>query len=68
MDHDEALAEKLRAARFDISRLSEAECSEVYRLARAAGIELPRSGMTWPSSDGAGERGGALTRIDVRRP
>ena len=51
MDHIEALAEKLRAAGYNIGRLSEAECSEVFRLARAARIELPRPGVAWPSSE-----------------
>ena len=67
MDHDEALAEKLRAVDYDRTRLPDADLVEVYRLARAARIELPRPGVVWPSSEGAEDRGGALSRIEARR-
>ena len=62
MDHEDDLAARLRVVNYDTSRLSEAECSEVYRLARAAKIELPRPGVA-PSSLGADLTGGGLTRL-----
>ena len=67
MDHLDRLAEKLRAVDFDRSRLSDTDHTEVFNLARAAQIELWISGVVWPSSPGAEDRGGALTPIDARR-
>ena len=66
MDHNEALAAKLRSVDYDRSRLTDDQCVEVYRLARAAKIELWRPGLVWPSSDSADLRGGAVTRIEPR--
>ncbi len=61
MEHIDQLAKKLRAVDFDLSRLSEDECAQTFDLARAAGVQLWRRGLAWPSSPGADERGGAVT-------
>ena len=63
MESIDLLAEKLRAVDFDRSRLTDAHHAEVFNLARAAGVELQRAGLVWPSSPGADLTGGGLTRL-----
>ena len=68
MYYETLLADKLRAADFDLSRLSDVQLAEVYRLARAARIELPRPGVAWPNIAGTDVLAGPVTRVDPRRP
>ncbi len=66
MEHLDVLAAKLHDVDHDRSRLSTADAAEVFSLAARAGVELWRDGLSWPSSAGAEERGGALTSIGTR--
>ena len=63
MESIDRLAEKLRAVDFDRSRLTADQHAEVFNLARAAGIELYRPGVAWPSSPGADLAGRVITRL-----
>ena len=63
MESIDRLAEKLRAVDFDRSRLTADQHAEVFNLARAAGVELQRAGLVWPSSPVADLAGGVLTRL-----
>ena len=67
-DRDARLVEILENCNFDRARLSDADAAEAFSLARAAQIELWRSGMVWPSSPGAEERGGGILPLGVGRP
>ncbi len=62
-DREARLVEILNACDFDRSRLSNADNAAVFDLARAAGIELYRPGVAWPSSPGADLIGGEITRL-----
>ena len=63
MEYLDLLAAKLHDVDHDRSRLSTADAAEVFNLAARAGVELWRDGLSWPSSPGAEERGGGLTRL-----
>ena len=65
MRFETLLADKLRAADFDLSRMSDVQLAEVYRLARAARIELPRPGVKWPNIAGTAVLAGPVTEFDA---
>ena len=68
MERESRLAENLRRVGFDLDLLTEAQRIEVFTLARSAQVELWHRGLRWPSSPGADQHGGGLTRIDVACP
>ena len=59
------LAEKLRAVNFDLSRLSDTERAEVFRLARAAGVELPHQNESWASTPAGDNRRGVAAPMSA---
>ena len=64
----EILLSRLRACGYDLSKLGAGQRAEVERLARAAGIELPRAGVPWPNIAGSDVLAGPLTHVDHGRP
>ena len=67
-DRELRLIEILRACDYDTAALSPAESAEVFRLARACHIELPRPGVPWPNIAGSDVLAGPLTNVDPRLP
>ena len=66
-DRETRLIEILRACNYDTVALSPAEYAEVFRLARACHIELPRPGVPWPNIAGSEVLAGPLTDAEPRR-
>ncbi len=68
MYYETLLAEELRVAGYDLSKMSDVQLAEVNRLARAARVELPRPGAVWGSHRDAERYGHEATSVDSRRP
>ncbi len=67
MEIEDRLAKILRHVDYDLARLTDYDRDKAFELAHRVGITLWRPGQRWPSSLGADETGGAVTRIDRPR-
>ena len=59
------LADRLRGVEFVLGRLSDTERAEVFRSARAAGVELPHQNDCWASTPVRDTRRGVAAPMSV---